>query len=60
MTYLQAIYGSQNKEIAANGKEGNKGRLNGNILLSVIIFLILLDLLLLCIVSLPGINSMLS
>lgn len=60
MTYLQAIYGSQYKEIVANGKDGNKGRLNGNILLSAIILLILLDLLLLCVVSLSGINSMLS
>jgi hypothetical protein len=60
MTYLQAIYGSQYKEIAANGKDGNKGRLNGNILLSAIIFLILLDLLLFCIVTLAGFNRLLS
>ena len=39
MTYLQALYGSQHREITQNGKDGAKGRTNGNIFLSVFIML---------------------
>ncbi len=40
MTYLQALYGSQHLEITKNGKDGAKGRTNGNIFLSVFIMLV--------------------
>ncbi len=39
MTFIEALYGSQYAEIDKNGKDGNKGRLNGNIFLSVFILL---------------------
>lgn len=40
MTFLQALYGSQYQEIAARAKDGDKGRINGNLYLTA--FLILL------------------
>ena len=60
MTFLQALYGSQYYEIQQRGKDGNKGRINGNIFLSVFVFLILLIALLLCIKFIPGFNDNLS
>lgn len=39
MTFLQALYGSQYQEIAAQGKDGNKGRFNGNLFLTAFIIL---------------------
>lgn len=39
MTFLQALYGSQYQEIASQGKDGNKGRLNGNLFLTAFIIL---------------------
>ena len=42
MTFLQALYGSQYQEIALHGKDGNKGRFNGNIFLSVFVVLIII------------------
>ena len=43
MTFFEALYGSQYWEISQQGKDGNKGRLNGNLFLSAFIILILLD-----------------
>ncbi len=43
MNFLEALYGSQFSEIAKNGKDGNKGRLNGNIILSVIILMVMIS-----------------
>ena len=40
MTYLQALYGSQYNEITQRGKDGNAGRLNGNLFLSAFIILL--------------------
>ena len=60
MTFLQALYGSQYYEIQQRGKDGNKGRINGNIFLAVFVFLILLIALLLCIKFIPGFNDDLS
>lgn len=45
MTFLQALYGSQYQEIARRGKDGNKGRFNGNIFLAVFVVLIILTVL---------------
>ena len=39
MTFLQALYGSQYAEITKNGKDGAKGRFNGNIFLAAFIVL---------------------
>ncbi|WP_316766865.1 hypothetical protein [Pedobacter frigiditerrae] len=41
MTYLEALYGSQYDEIKRNGKDGNKGRLNGNIFLTAFLIMFL-------------------
>lgn len=54
---MQALYGSQYSEIAAAGKDGNKGRVNGNIFLAAFIILIILDVLLAFVISVPGINE---
>lgn len=43
MTFLEALYGSQHEEIAQNGKDGNKGRLNGNIFLTAMIVLLVFN-----------------
>ncbi len=40
MNFLEALYGSQYSEISSNGKDGNKGRLNGNVILSAIILMV--------------------
>jgi hypothetical protein len=41
MTFLQALYGSQYHELTQKGREGSKGRLNGNLFLSAFIIIIL-------------------
>ncbi|MBS1758895.1 MAG: hypothetical protein JST23_02130 [Bacteroidetes bacterium] len=60
MTFLQALYGSQYYEIQQRGKDGNKGRINGNIFLAVFVFLVLIIALLLCVKFIPGFNDDLS
>ena len=57
MTFLEALYGSQYYEIHQKGRDGNKGRLNGNLFLSALIVLFLIALLLLCINFIPGFND---
>ena len=47
MTFLEALYGSQYQEITANGKDGQKGRTNGNMFLAVLTLLTLIDIVLL-------------
>ncbi len=47
MTFIEALYGSQYDEIAKQGKDGNKGRLNGNLFLSAFLLLILMDVIML-------------
>ena len=41
MTFLEALYGSQYYEISQKGRDGNKGRLNGNVFLSAFIIIII-------------------
>jgi Ca2+/Na+ antiporter len=60
MTFLEALYGSQYYEIHQQGKDGNKGRLNGNLFLSALIILLLIAVLLTCIAFLPGFNDSLT
>ena len=57
MTFLKALYGSQYYEIYQRGKDGNKGRLNGNFFLSALIVLFILAVLMVCISFVPGFNE---
>lgn len=57
MTFSEALYGSQYYEIHQKGRDGNKGRLNGNLLLSVMIMLALFIVLLLCVRFVPDFNE---
>ncbi len=56
MTFLEALYGSQYYEITQKGKDGAKGRFNGNIFLSVFVTLILITVISIVITasSMPG------
>ena len=60
MTFLEALYGSQYYEIHQKGRDGNKGRLNGNIFLAVLVILFLFAVLIICISFAPGFNEMLT
>ncbi|HLG40971.1 MAG TPA: hypothetical protein VI461_14925 [Chitinophagaceae bacterium] len=60
MTFPEAIYGSQYYEIHQKGRDGNKGRLNGNIFFSVLIILFILAILTICISFIPGLNESLT
>jgi len=57
MTFLEALYGSQYYEIHQKGKDGNKGRMNGNLFLSALIILLLFALILFAINFVPGYNE---
>jgi hypothetical protein len=57
MTFLEALYGSQFYEIHQKGRDGNKGRMNGNLLLSALIILLLFALILVAINFVPGFNE---
>ena len=60
MTFLEALYGSQYYEIHQKGRDGNKGRLNGNMFLSALILLFILALLMISISFIPGFNESLT
>jgi hypothetical protein len=57
MTFLEALYGSQYHEISQKGRDGNKGRLNGNLFLAAFIVLFLIVVLMICISFVPGFND---
>ena len=57
MTFLEALYGSQYYEIHKQGKDGNKGRLNGNLFLAAFIILFIIAVLMACISFIPGFNE---
>ena len=57
MTFPEALYGSQYYEIHQKGRDGNKGRLNGNLFLSALILLFILAVLMICISFVPGFNE---
>jgi len=57
MTYLEALYGSQYYEIHQRGRDGNKGRLNGNLFLSAFIVLFIVAVLMVCISFVPGFDE---
>lgn len=54
MTFLEALYGSQYYEIHQKGRDGNKGRLNGNLFLSVLIVLFIIAVMMVSISFVPG------
>jgi hypothetical protein len=54
MTFLEALYGSQYYEIHQKGRDGNKGRLNGNLFLSVLIVLFMIAVMMISITFVPG------
>jgi len=60
MTFLEALYGSQYYEIYQKGRDGNKGRLNGNMFLSALIILFILAVMMISISFVPGFNESLT
>ena len=60
MTFLETLYGSQYYEIHQKGRDGNKGRLNGNLFLSALIVLFILALMMISISFVPGFNESLT
>lgn len=54
MTFLEALYGSQYYEIHQKGRDGNKGRLNGNLFLSALIVLLIIAVFMISITFVPG------
>ena len=54
MTFLEALYGSQYYEIHQKGRDGNKGRLNGNLFLSALILLFIIAVMMVSISFVPG------
>jgi len=54
MTFLEALYGSQYYEIHQKGRDGNKGRLNGNLFLSTLIVLFIIAVMMVSISFVPG------
>jgi len=57
MTFLEALYGSQYYEIHQKGRDGNKGRLNGNLFLAAFIVLFIIAVMMVCISFVPGFNE---
>lgn len=57
MTYLQALYGSQYRDLRANGYDGSKARFNGNIFLTAFIVIALFTVLLLLMLAFPSMNK---
>ena len=60
MTFLEALYGSQYYEIHQKGRDGNKGRLNGNLFLSAFIVLFIIAVFMISIRFVPGFNDALT
>ncbi len=57
MKFLEALYGSQYYEINQKGRDGNKGRLNGNVFLTALIILFLFAILMICFSFVPGFEN---
>ena len=60
MTFLEALYGSQYYEIHQKGRDGSKGRLNGNLFLAAFIVLLIIAVVMVCISFVPGFNDSLT
>jgi hypothetical protein len=59
MTFLEALYGSQYTEIKQNGKDGNKGRFNGNIFLTAFLLVALTAVILVLVFFVPMVGKQL-
>jgi len=57
MKFTEILYGSQYYEIHQKGRDGNKGRLNGNLFLSALIILFLFAVLMIAISFVPGFEA---
>lgn len=57
MTYLQALYGSQYRDLRANGYDGTKARFNGNIFLTAFIVITLFMVLMILVLMFPSIDK---
>ena len=60
MTFLESLYGTQYYEIHQKGRDGNKGRLNGNVFLAALIVLFILAVFMISISFVPGFNESLT
>ena len=60
MTFLEALYGGQYYEIHQKGRDGNKGRLNGNLFLAAFIVLFIIAVFMISISFVPGFNDALT
>ena len=60
MTFLEALYGSQYYEIHQKGRDGNKGRLNGNLFLAAFVVLVIIAVFMISISFVPGFNDSLT
>ena len=60
MTFLEALYGSQYYEILQRGKDGNKGRLNGNLFLAALVILLFFAVLMICISFVTGFDDLIT
>lgn len=58
MTFLDALYGCQYAELAAQGKDGNKGRFNANLFLSAFVILVFFAVLMIMFFCIPGFESL--
>ncbi|MCW5908055.1 MAG: hypothetical protein KIS94_09370 [Chitinophagales bacterium] len=57
MTYLQALYGSQHRDLKANGYDGTKARFNGNLFLSAFVIVALFVVLMIVLLVYPSANK---
>lgn len=60
MTFLEALYGSQYHEIHQKGRDGSKGRLNGNLFLAAFVVLFIIAVFMISISFVPGFNDALT
>ena len=60
MTFLEALYGSQYYEIHQKGRDGKKGRLNGNLFLTALIVLLIIAVLMISVTFVPGFEEKLN
>lgn len=57
MTYLQALYGGQHRDLKKQGYDGAKARFNGNLFLTAFIIVVLFLLIAILVTFVPAINE---
>jgi hypothetical protein len=60
MTYLQALYGGQYRDLKANGYDGTKARFNGNLFLTAFIIVLLFLAIAILVTFVPAVNNSLT